>query len=151
HRPHAGRGSGRPGPVACGVFSGRAPLRPGARRSCPAGLRGWRGMTPGRLAVPARTAWAGMLAYSRAVRVGRHVFVSGTLPVDEQGRLVGGDDAGLQARHVLTLIQQAIAEAGADICDVVRLRIYLRDMADLAAVAAAQWAVFEHVRPACTV
>lgn len=108
-------------------------------------------MTPGRLAVPARTAWAGMLAYSRAVRVGRHVFVSGTLPVDEQGRLVGGDDAGLQARHVLTLIQQAIAEAGADICDVVRLRIYLRDMADLAAVAAAQWAVFEHVRPACTV
>lgn len=104
-----------------------------------------------RLRVPARTAWATMLAYSRAVRVGREVFVSGTLPVDAQGRVVGDDDARLQAEQVLHLIEQALAEAGARIADVVRLRIYLRDYADLPAIAAAQAGVFAHVQPACTV
>lgn len=104
-----------------------------------------------RLHVPARTPWAQVLAYSRAIRVGRQVFVSGTLPVDAEGRLVGGDDARLQAQHVLHLMLTALAEAGASSRDVVRLRIYLRDGADLPAVAAAQFAVFETVRPACTV
>lgn len=108
------------------------------------------GMTDRRL-VPARTPWARVLAYSRAVRVGSQVFVSGTLPVDDQGQLVGGDDARLQAAQVLRLIVAALAEVGASASDVVRLRIYLRDYADLPAIAAAQYAVFEHVRPTCTV
>ena len=101
--------------------------------------------------VPARTAWATMLAYSRAVVDGRHVFVSGTLPVDAEGALVGGDDAYLQARQVLLLLQQALADAGCTVAEVVRLRIYLRDPADIPAVARAQYEVFEAVRPACTV
>ncbi len=108
------------------------------------------GMTDRRL-VPAHTPWARMLGYSRAVRVGAQVFVSGTLPVDEQGKLVGGDDARLQAAQVLQLIVAALGEAGASVSDVVRLRIYLRDYSDLPAIAAAQYAVFERVRPACTV
>lgn len=107
--------------------------------------------TAARQRVPARTAWARTLAYSRAVRVDRQVFVAGTLPMDAAGRLVGGDDARLQTDQVLRLILAALAEAGASADDVVRLRIYLRDHADLPAVAAAQHAVFEHVRPACTV
>ncbi len=101
--------------------------------------------------VPARTPWAQVLAYSRAVRIGSQVFVSGTLPVDAEGKLVGGADARLQADQVLRLILAALAEAGASASDVVRLRIYLRDHADLPAIAAAQFAVFEPVRPACTV
>lgn len=101
--------------------------------------------------VPARTAWADMLAYSRAVVDGRQVFVSGTLPMDADGALVGGDDAYLQARQVLQLLQQALAEAGCSVAQVVRLRIYLRDAADVADVARAQFEVFESVRPACTV
>lgn len=104
-----------------------------------------------RLRVPARTPWAQVLAYSRAVRVGAQVFVSGTLPVDADGRLVGGADARLQADEVLRLILAGLAEAGASAADVVRLRIYLRDHVDLPAIAAAQYAVFESVRPACTV
>jgi enamine deaminase RidA (YjgF/YER057c/UK114 family) len=101
--------------------------------------------------VPAGTAWATMLAYSRAVVDGRHVYVSGTLPVDAEGALVGGDDAYLQARQVLLLLQQALAAAGCSVDAVVRLRIYLRDSADIPAVARAQYEVFESVRPACTV
>ncbi len=101
--------------------------------------------------VPARTAWADKLAYSRAVAVGNQVFVSGTLPVDGSGRLVGADDAYLQARQVLLLLQAALQEAGAALADVVRLRIYLCDEADLDAVARAQFEFFAAVRPACTV
>ena len=104
-----------------------------------------------RLQVPARTAWAQKLAYSRAVVVDRQVFVSGTLPVDSDGQLVGGDDAHLQAQQVLALMQAALHEAGATLADVVRLRIYLSDAADLDAVARAQFEAFEAVRPACTV
>lgn len=101
--------------------------------------------------VPARTAWAQKLAYSRAVVVGAQVFLSGTLPVDGDGLLVGGDDAYLQARHVLAVMQAALQTAGGTLADVVRLRIYLCDAADLDAVARAQFEAFEAVCPACTV
>ncbi|MCX7172656.1 MAG: Rid family hydrolase [Proteobacteria bacterium] len=104
-----------------------------------------------RINVSANTPWASLLAYSRAVAVGGQVFVSGTLPVDPQGQLVGGEDAYLQARQVLALIVAALGEAGAEVSDVVRMRIYLRDYEDLEAVARAQLEVFEHCRPACTV
>lgn len=105
---------------------------------------------PLRQRVPARSAWSDMLAYSRAVRTDRHVFVAGTLPVDAQGQLVGGDDAHLQARQVLRLILAALDEVGASASEVVRLRIYLKDYADFPAIARAQFEVFETIRPTCT-
>jgi enamine deaminase RidA (YjgF/YER057c/UK114 family) len=98
-------------------------------------------MMAARRQVPARTAWAQKLAYSRAVVVDRQVFVSGILPVDGNGQLVGGGDAYLQARQVLALLQVALHEAGASLADVVRLRIYLSDAADLDDVARAQFEV----------
>lgn len=101
--------------------------------------------------VPARGAWAEQLAYSRAVVVGPMVLVSGTLPVDEHGLLVGGDDAYLQARQVFELIGRALDEAGSALQRVVRLRLYLRDAADLDAVARAQNERFAQIRPACTI
>jgi enamine deaminase RidA (YjgF/YER057c/UK114 family) len=104
-----------------------------------------------RLNIPANTPWASLLAYSRAVASGGHVYVSGTLPVDAQGRLVGEDDAYLQAKQVLEIIGAALRDAGAEASDVVRIRIYLRDYEDLEPVARAQFEVFEHIRPACTV
>lgn len=104
-----------------------------------------------RARIPARTAWAERLAYSRAVVVGPMVCVSGTLPVDADGQLVGGDDAQQQAHQVFALIRSALEEAGATLADVTRLRLYLRDAADLDAVMRAQSAVFADVRPACTI
>jgi enamine deaminase RidA (YjgF/YER057c/UK114 family) len=103
-----------------------------------------------RINIPANTAWASLLAYSRAVAFGDHVLVAGTLPVDSQGLLVGGDDAYLQARQVLKVMVDALREAGAKVSDVVRIRIYLRDYEDLELIARAQFEVFEHIRPACT-
>ncbi len=107
--------------------------------------------TKKRTNIPARSRWASVLAYSRAVAVDGHVSVSGTLPVDESGALVGGSDAYLQARHVFSVVLGALAEAGAAPGDVVRIRIYLQDYADFEAIARAQYEFFEHVRPACTV
>lgn len=104
-----------------------------------------------RVNIPARSSWASVLAYSRAVAVNGHVAVSGTLPVDADGNLVGGTDAYLQARHVFAIILQALGEAGATPVDVVRIRIYLQDYADFEAIARAQFEAFEQVRPACTV
>lgn len=101
--------------------------------------------------VPARTAWAERLAYSRAVVAGPMVFVSGTLPVDAEGRLVGGDDAGQQARQVFALLQAALQEAGCSLAHVTRLRIYLTDATDLEAVMQAQREAFSAIRPACTI
>jgi enamine deaminase RidA (YjgF/YER057c/UK114 family) len=107
--------------------------------------------TAGRIEIPAATPWAASLAYSRAVAVDGSVFVSGTLPVDAQGHLVGGTDVYRQALHVLEIIAKALREAGATIADVVRLRIYLCDYHDLADIARAQAEVFGARRPACTV
>jgi enamine deaminase RidA (YjgF/YER057c/UK114 family) len=76
--------------------------------------------------------------------------VSGTLPVDWQGHLVGGDDVYLQTRQVLRLILGALIEVGASEKEVVRLRVYLRDYADFPDIAKAQFEVFEAVKPACT-
>lgn len=106
---------------------------------------------PGRRLIPAGTAWAERLAYSRAVIVGPTVYVSGTLPVDAQGRLVGGDDAYLQACQVFALLQAALAEVGCGLEAVVRLRLYLRDSEDLDAMMRAQHEAFAKIRPACTI
>jgi enamine deaminase RidA (YjgF/YER057c/UK114 family) len=101
--------------------------------------------------IAASSPWVSQLAYSRAVGVDGHVFVSGTLPIDHHGQLVGGNDAYLQAKHVLQIIEMALLESGVSTADVVRIRIYLKDYADLSSVAKAQFEVFEHIRPACTV
>ncbi len=101
--------------------------------------------------VPASSAWADMLGYSRAVRDGDHIWVSATAPVDIDGRLVGAGDAEAQAGHILSVIGAAVAELGSSMADVVRTRIYLRSFADLELVARAHRVAFPVNPPACTV
>lgn len=89
------------------------------------------------------------VGYSRAVRVGPFVSVSGTTAAGPDGP-VGGDDAGRQAAEVLGRIAAALRQAGADVDDVVRTRVYLTDIADFDAVARAHAEVFGTARPATT-
>lgn len=88
------------------------------------------------------------IGFSRAVRVGRHVFVSGTAPVWPDGSC--DPDPGVQARRCLEIIRAALAEAGATPADVVRTRTFLIDTADAGVVGAAHGEVFGTVRPAST-
>jgi enamine deaminase RidA (YjgF/YER057c/UK114 family) len=88
------------------------------------------------------------IGFSRALRVGRHVFVSGTAPVWPDGSC--DPDPALQARRSLDIVLAALAEAGAGAGDVVRTRTFLVDVADAEAVGAVHGEVFGSVRPAST-
>jgi enamine deaminase RidA (YjgF/YER057c/UK114 family) len=96
------------------------------------------------------TPWESLAGFSRAVRVGNQVWVSGTTASDEHGNLQGGDDPYEQARYIFRKIQRALDEAGAVVADVVRTRIYVARIEDWQEVARAHGEVFGDIRPANT-
>ena len=88
------------------------------------------------------------IGFSRAVRVGDRVLVSGTGPIWPDGSCL--DDPGAQARRCFEIIDAALAEAGADLSAVVRTRMYVTDPSAVEAVSAEHGRVFANVRPAAT-
>ena len=93
--------------------------------------------------------WESTVGYSRAVRIGNRVLVSGTTAVDDDGHPLDGD-AYDQTRCALDIVETALDEAGATMADVVRTRLYVTDIDDWEAVACAHGEVFGDVRPAAT-
>lgn len=91
-----------------------------------------------------------VFGYSRAVRVDKQVFVSGTTAIQPDGTVAGGGDAYAQAVAALATIERALAAAGATMDDVVRTRVFVKDMNDLAEISRAHCAVFGNIRPAST-
>jgi len=113
-----------------------------ARQAVPAYHERWR--------VGSGSGWEALAGYSRAVRTGRRILVSGTTATHGAGRLVGRGDAGAQTTWILDKIAAAIASLGGRIEDVVRTRVYLTDIADWEAVAREHGRVFGAIRPANT-
>lgn len=96
------------------------------------------------------TVWEDAVGYSRAVRVGNQVFVSGTTATDDAGQVVGPGDPEAQARYILSKIERALRATGAEMTDVVRTRIFVTNADDWEAIGRAHAAVFNKIRPACT-
>jgi enamine deaminase RidA (YjgF/YER057c/UK114 family) len=101
-----------------------------------------------RTSVSSGTEWEPRVGYSRAVRVGDHVHVSGTTATDDDGDVVGEGDAYEQTRRAIENVETALSEAGATLDDVVRTRLYVTDVDRWEAVGDAHAEAFGDVRPA---
>ena len=89
------------------------------------------------------------IGFSRAVRVGDRILVSGTAPVEPDGNSTPGD-AAAQTRRVFAIILAAIEELGGKETDVVRTRMFIADPADATAIGAVHGEIFGEIRPAST-
>lgn len=103
-----------------------------------------------RLNISSGTPWEAVVGYSRAVRVGDHVFVSGTTASDETGTVHGVGDPYTQTRYILHKIESALAQCGATLGDVVRVRMFVTDISRWEDVGRAHGEFFADIRPVTT-
>ena len=93
--------------------------------------------------------WEDKVGYSRAVKVGHHIEVSGTVSSDENGNVIGKDDAYAQTKYIIQKIEKALINAGASLKDVMRTRMFVTDITVFEQYGKAHSEAFSGIKP-CT-
>lgn len=96
------------------------------------------------------TPWEPLVGYSRAVKVGNHLFISSTTAIDKLGNIIGEGDCYKQTKFIIERIKTILTEAGMSLENVVRTRVYVRDISRWKEYAKAHREAFENIRPANT-
>lgn len=107
-------------------------------------------MKEGRQNISSGAPWESIVGYSRAVRIGNHIWVAGTTATDENGKVAGKGDVAAQTRYALKKIEAALVQAGATLDHVVRTRMFIRDIARWVEAGRVHGEFFGAVRPAST-
>lgn len=94
--------------------------------------------------------WEEKVGYSRAVKIGNIIEVSGTVATDNSGEIVGKDDEYVQAKFILLKLENTLKQLGADLSGVVRTRIYLTNIKNWELVGKAHGEFFSEIKPATT-
>lgn len=104
-----------------------------------------------RVNIASGSLWEPLRGYSRAVRVGDHLYVSGTTAVDDRGEVVAAGNAYEQTRYIIQKLRNILAFAGFQMSDVVRTRLFVTSMATWDDYALAHREAFENIRPASSI
>jgi enamine deaminase RidA (YjgF/YER057c/UK114 family) len=107
-------------------------------------------MSSNRINYSSGAKWEDIVGYSRAVKIGNVIEVTGTVAVDEHNQLIGECDAYLQTKFILQKIELVLLQAGATLKDVVRTRMFVTDISQWEAYGKAHGEVFKDIKPCTT-